>query len=98
MTTTIRVAVDFTNIESTDDGNTTHYGGSFKLDGQEFRGYGDDRGDNHVWDTIDYVTAKCAEAWPGEEVDSDDILDAIPDSGFIVVTFDNGAFTVTAEA
>ena len=75
----VRVAVDFTNIESADDGDTTYYGGSFSLDGTEFPGYGDDRSDNHVWDTIEYVTAKCAEVWPdaADDLEADDILDAI---------------------
>jgi hypothetical protein len=62
------IRLDFTGAEEADDGNTTHFGGEYCLDGEVFQGWGDDRSDSwHGWkERTEEEEGKVWEAWkPG---------------------------------
>ena len=112
-TTTLRFLLDATNIEVSDDGNTTHFGGTYELDSMEKRGYGDDRSDSYHGDIVDYIIAKCQAEWAelqdtgafGQLVDVEEdvqsvvheIIDDGPIGTIVVHLQDNGIFIVTRE-
>lgn len=112
-TTTLRFLLDATNLEEADDGNTTHFGGTYELDGVEKRGYGDDRSDSYHDDIVQHVVVKCQAEWPElldegafdqlydveAEVQNvmNDIIDDGPVGTIVVHRQDNGIFIVTRE-
>lgn len=111
--TTLRFMLDATKLEEADDGNTTHYGGTYELDGLEKRGYGDDRSDSHHQDIHSRVMLQVRVEWPELYTDErfDDLFEVeaevqevvaeiIDDEavGTIVVhRQDDGQFVVTRE-
>lgn len=111
--TTLRFLLDATNIEEADDGNTTHFGGTYELDGVEKQGYGDDRSDSYHGDIVEAILSKCQAEWPEllddgafdplsdvqEEVEEvvHEIVDDGPIGTIVVHRQDNGIFVVTRE-
>jgi len=112
-TTTLRFLLDATDIEEADDDNTTHFGGTYTIDGVEKRGYGDDRSNSYHDDIVDHVIAKCQAKWselqdtgafsPLVDVEEDvqsvvhEIVDDGPVGTILVTRQDNGIFLVTRE-
>jgi hypothetical protein len=60
----LRFSLDLTNIESADDGETTHFGGTYTLNGEVRRGYGDDRSGNHLEDIKESIEKAIQANWP----------------------------------
>jgi len=71
----LAIHLDLSGIERADDGDTMHFGGTYTVDGEVFRGYGDDRSDNWEWDLIEMIVQAAAEF--GVEIDHDVVLDAV---------------------
>jgi hypothetical protein len=111
--TTLRFLLDATNIEEADDGNTTHFGGTYELDGLEKRGHGDDRSDSYHSDIAVRVMLQVGCEWPelytderfddlfNVEVDVMSVIHEIVDDGplgtIVVHRKDDGDFLVTRE-
>jgi hypothetical protein len=57
------IRLDFTGAEEADDGNTTHFGGVYCLDGEVFQGWGDDRSDSWHAEAGEKVEAKIQAKW-----------------------------------
>ncbi len=101
----VLVTFDFTNLESADNGAFTTYGGSYLVDGNEKRGYGDDRDtSNPFWDTVQDVIDVCRAKWPGADNDaflSDQVTDAVQEAfdnvGHITVTWHHETSNFTVE-
>jgi len=103
MTKTLTVSLDCTGIEEADDGDTSYYGGSYLLDGTEYRGKGNDRSDSYRDDIFEVIHARCIVAF-GMMLDLDadgDLQGAIGEldrnEGVIIIAQnDDGTFSVTA--
>ena len=107
----LRFALDFANVESADNGDTTYFGGFYTIDGVEFQAKGNDRSDNYQDDVLDHIMAKCKEKWSDLVSDEDAMnqlmfelheaidLTAQDEAGTIVVTRAtfNSIFEVTFE-
>jgi hypothetical protein len=96
----LRFSLDLSHIERADDGYTTHFGGSFTLDGVQTNVRGDDR-DTWTWvdDIIEVIQGKCQAEW-GEYPDSEDLMDAveqIEDAAIAVHRDGPGKFQVLVE-
>lgn len=112
MNDTLRFAIDLTNVQEADDGNTTYYGGTYLFNGEERRGRGNDRSDNYRDDITDSIVQACQAKWP-ELVDNgmpgplDDLNMDVGDAfdevdglnvGTIFVTrLDDGTFLVAVD-
>lgn len=73
----LRFSLDLSKVERADDGYTTHFGGSYTIDGVQKNVRGDDR-DSWTWmdEIIEAIQVKCQAEW-GDAPDSEDLLDAI---------------------
>lgn len=76
----LAIELDLSGIEQADDGDTTHFGGIYKVDGETFLGYGDDRSDSWKDELIDLIHDAAEEAFD-LDLDSMDILDVIEGVG-----------------
>jgi hypothetical protein len=99
MTTTLRFEIDITNVQEADDGNTTTYGGSYVINGEEKRAYGDDRSWSYLDDIMARIQQKVEETF-GVPMDSEDLFDAMQEVSHatIVVAFDGTDYAVTVES
>lgn len=101
----LKFELDLTNVQQADDGNTTHYGGFYVLNGEEKRATGDDRSWSYIDDIMKHIQLKAEEAF-GESIDEEVLLDAIQEVSHatIVVAFQGGStgdydnFVVTVES
>jgi len=107
----LRIGVDFTDVEEADDGDTTRYGGVYRLDGEEFSATGDDRSDNHYSEVGGKIFLKCVKKWAKAESrlqnahDFKESLDEAITHGHVdsadlfdvVIIKKGGRFTATAE-
>lgn len=60
----LRLVYSSEGVQEADDGDTTRYGGTWTLDGKEYRGYGDDRSDSWKDDVTEEVVKACKQKWP----------------------------------
>lgn len=74
------VKFDLRGVEEADDGNTSHYGGQYKVDGVAYPAYGNDRGDNYTDDAVDKIVEAAKILRPGLNVDEDSVLEAVLDA------------------
>lgn len=83
----VTFALDLSGIERADDGDTTHFGGTYIVNGEERQGYGDDRSDNWEWDLIEEIYLKAEEMFGPGIIHTDDVLDVVEgvEVGTIVV-------------
>ena len=58
-----RLLIDCTRIQFADDGNTTYYGGVYKVNEETYNGHGNDRmmGGNWHDSLVDVIVDKCPE-------------------------------------
>ncbi len=109
----LRFALDLSDIEEADDGNTTYYGGCYTLDGEVKRGYGNDRSDSYHTDIDEVIMTACHANWPNatefvEGTDAfEDFQSALQNArdevgtmlgtGTILVSVVDGKLTITVE-
>ncbi len=72
----LRFVLDFSNVESADNGNTTYFGGSYTIDGVEKRAKGNDRSDNYQDEVLDHIVDKCKEKW-SDLLTEEDVMDQL---------------------
>ncbi len=89
MTTTLRFEIDFTNVQEADDGDTTRYGGTYVIDGEEKRATGDDRSWNYLDEVMAHIQQK-AEELNGRTIDEEVLLDFMMEVSLatVLVQFD----------
>lgn len=51
----MNITIDFSNVERADDGNTTYFGGTAKVNGETLQIHGNDRGDGLYSIVVDKV-------------------------------------------
>lgn len=99
MNSTLRFDVDFSNVESVDNGREVVYGGSYTLDGQVKPARGDDRTTgNYLDEVMESIQAKCEQVF-GELLEPDDLLDVLMglEDGTILVDHTEAGLTVWVE-
>ena len=74
------VKFDQRGVQEADDGNTTYYGGTYKVDGVEYQAHGNDRGHNYTDDAVDKIVAAAKVTRPDLDVDRGSVVEAVADA------------------
>lgn len=62
--TMLIIRLDFSDTQDADDGNTTYYGGEYRIDGEACQAWGDDRSDSWHVEAAEKIEGKIQAKWP----------------------------------